>query len=318
MGYVRPVPNYGTKWLSSYSAHTRRSPKSSEPGVDYYCPIGTPLLSLGDGVVSIVAGGITPATGRYVKVNLDDGRSFRYLHLARSLKTAGQRVRKGEAIALSGASGYGSEFFGAPTLAQIPANTGGPHVHATLWPTHDMRFGYRADGSPYSLDLELYVDKSATAGGGATPFPPTPVKPKEWDEMATKEEIAQVVAQVVSDAASSNLFPFVVIHGGGAADDPRNGVSWGAPGSLTLMTDEQVAWLNTVTDSAGRKLNTGIRTFATGGNPRAYDHYRMLCEGQPPWVRGGDPSLPLGVADGATLPGIAEAVADEILERLAD
>jgi hypothetical protein len=172
--YVRPVPNYGDNWLSSFSAHTRRWPKSSEPGVDYYCPIGTTLVSIGDGVVSIVSGSVSEATGRYVKVNLDDGRSFRYLHLTHSLKSVWQRVRKGEPLAISGASGYGSEYFGASSLARIPSNTGGPHVHATLWPTRDMRFGYQSNGQPYSLDLELYVDKSALAGGSSSPFPTIP------------------------------------------------------------------------------------------------------------------------------------------------
>jgi hypothetical protein len=173
MAYVRPLPYPADKWRSTFTAHTRRSPRSAEPGVDYYCPLGTTLVSIGDGVVSAVGGGVVPATGRYVKVNLDDGRSFRYLHLGprHSLKARGQRVAKGEPLAISGASGYGSEFFGAPSLAQIPSNTGGPHTHATLWPTYDMRFGYNAAGVPYTLDLELYVGGSA-AGDGTEPFDP--------------------------------------------------------------------------------------------------------------------------------------------------
>lgn len=181
--YLRPVPNYGNRWLSSFSAHTRRTTPSKEPGVDYYCPIGTELVSIGDGRVSEIGGGTGPATGRYIKVNLDNGQSFRLLHLKGWRKRVGDRVRAGEVIAISGASGYGSEFFGAASLAGIPANTGGPHVHATLFPTWSYN-NFRG-----LLDLELYTDKSTTASVSATPFEPAP-KPL-GDEMYVGSKLAK-------------------------------------------------------------------------------------------------------------------------------
>jgi hypothetical protein len=168
--YVRPVPNYpDDKWRSTFRAHTRRDPPSREPGVDYYCPIGTVLVSIGDGYVSEVGGGIMPATGRYVKVNLDNGQSFRLLHLGprHSLIPRGGRVRMGQPLAISGASGYGSEYFGAsrPNDAQMILNTGGPHTHATLFPTHNY------NNFAGLLDMEQWVMDSTTAGGSATPLP---------------------------------------------------------------------------------------------------------------------------------------------------
>jgi hypothetical protein len=174
--YVRPIPDYpDDKWRSTFRAHTRRNPPSREPGVDYYCPIGTVLVSIGDGYVSEVGGGIGPATGRYVKVNLDNGQSFRLLHLGprHSLIPRGGRVRKGQPLAISGASGYGSEYFGAssPYDAQMILNTGGPHTHATLFPTHAY------NNFAGLLDMEQWVVDSTTAGGNATPFAPTEPEP---------------------------------------------------------------------------------------------------------------------------------------------
>jgi hypothetical protein len=136
--------------------------------VDYYCPIGTVLVSIGDGYVSEVGGGIGPATGRYVKVNLDNGQSFRLLHLGprHSLVPRGGRVRMGQPLAISGASGYGSEYFGAsrPNDAQMILNTGGPHTHATLFPTHNY------NNFAGLLDMEQWVMDPTPAVASATPL----------------------------------------------------------------------------------------------------------------------------------------------------
>lgn len=178
MSYLRPVdPTNGR--ISTYWAHCHRTTPSSEAGVDYYCPIGTPIRAASDGIIYDVAGGIIPATGRYVTLDLYDGRRVRYLHLSRWNVKKNDRVRAGQIIGYSGASGYGSEFFGASSIDRIPSNTGGPHVHATLWPRHQYQFG-RYPIEP-TLDFELYVGSGSTAGGGSSPFP---IPEKEEDDMA--------------------------------------------------------------------------------------------------------------------------------------
>jgi murein DD-endopeptidase MepM/ murein hydrolase activator NlpD len=177
MTYLRPVNPTG---ICTWRTHTRRVPPSQEAGVDYYCPIGTPIRAAANGRVVSVAGGITTATGRFITIDLDDGRRVRYLHLSQWLVKTGDRVFRGQIIALSGASGYGSEFFGGSSLATVPANTGGPHVHTTLWPTHAYSFGTNAG----TLDIELYTEQSAAAGDGAKPFP-------EEEDM-TAEDIARI------------------------------------------------------------------------------------------------------------------------------
>jgi murein DD-endopeptidase MepM/ murein hydrolase activator NlpD len=181
-GYLRPVdPTNGR--ICTYYTHTRRTTPSSEAGVDYYCPIGTPVRAAGDGVIYAVDGGIVPATGRYVTLDLYDGRRVRYLHLSRWSTYKGAHVRRGQIIGYSGASGYGSEYFGASSEARIPANTGGPHVHTTLWPGHYYQFG-KYPLQP-TLDFELYVGGGSASGAstaGATEKPVVPtLKGKKMD-----------------------------------------------------------------------------------------------------------------------------------------
>lgn len=168
--YLRPVPHTS---LSSWAAHKRRNPPSQEAGVDYYCRIGTPVKAPAAGRVSFTGDSIGPATGRYVTIDFDDGRRFRALHLSRRVVNAGQRVKAGQVIGYSGASGYGVEdWSGNPA-------TGGAHVHVTLWPTHAYSFGVNAP----TLDFERYVSGS-TAGTG------TPIASEE-DDM-TPEQAKQL------------------------------------------------------------------------------------------------------------------------------
>lgn len=169
-GYLRPVTHEGG--VSTFIAHTRRTRPSQEPGVDFYCPIGTPVYAIWSGVVVAVGGGIVPATGRYVTVNLDPDRfgmkrRVRYLHLSKQSVRTGQRVERGDVIGLSGASGYGSEYFGASSLERIPSNTGGPHVHVTLWPGHWQRFGSKSSGA---IDIEQHISGPQLAGEGDEEF----------------------------------------------------------------------------------------------------------------------------------------------------
>lgn len=166
--YIRPVEPVGGR-MSSFTTHTRRTTPSREPGTDYYVPIGTPVRAPRAGVVAMTGDSIVPATGRFIFIQFDQdsaGRrmSGRALHLKRRYVNVGDRVRQGQIIGLSGATGYGKEDWSAD-----PA-TGGAHVHWTQFPTHTMRFGYDAQGRPYSVDFEALIG-GTTAGGGASPFP---------------------------------------------------------------------------------------------------------------------------------------------------
>lgn len=145
-GYARPVEPVNGR-ISSWEAHTNRGVPSSEPGTDYYVPIGTPIRAAASGVVSDVGDSIQPATGYYVTLDLDDGRRVRYLHLSRRIVNVGNRVQWGEVIAYSGATGYGEADW-----SWNVAETGGAHVHMSLWPGHYYSFGRYT-----TLDPELYM-----------------------------------------------------------------------------------------------------------------------------------------------------------------
>lgn len=181
MGYLIPAAYTG---ISTRLAHTRRVPPSSEPGTDYYMPRGTVLRAPAACTVVAVAGGIVPATGRYVTV--DDGtRWIRYLHLLRQDVRVGDRLEAGQAFGLSGASGYGSEHFGAASDSD-PAmirRTGGPHVHVTAFKGRGYTFGNSG-----TIDFHALTG-GAVAGGGST-------TPEDDMTQADVDEIKLAVGQI--------------------------------------------------------------------------------------------------------------------------
>lgn len=143
MGYLRPVD---APISCTWQCHKDRPTPSSMPGTDYACAYGTPVLSGDNGTVTFVNHKNTGASGRGVDVRFDDGRTAAYIHLSADIRVkVGQRVSRGQAVALSGASGYGKDWYY------------GPHVHVTLW-----------SGVPWqsaNIDFENYVG----AGGALEP-----------------------------------------------------------------------------------------------------------------------------------------------------
>lgn len=80
-------------------------------GVDYAAPIGTPVRSVGDGVVSFA--GEQGGYGNVVFIRHKNGHQTVYAHLSRILVKRGQSVAQGQTIAASGATGWAT----------------GPHLH---------------------------------------------------------------------------------------------------------------------------------------------------------------------------------------------
>lgn len=81
-------------------------------GIDFGVPRGTPVIAPGDGVVTRVASQPSGA-GNYIIIQHNSTYSTVYMHLTRSLVSVGQKVRKGERIALTGNTGRST----------------GPHLH---------------------------------------------------------------------------------------------------------------------------------------------------------------------------------------------
>lgn len=167
----------GVRRNTSWATHQRRNPKSSEPGTDFFCDIGTPVLAPADGYIYGYGLTIGPPTGRWCGINFDNGMSFRGLHMSEVWARSG-RVRRGQQIGLSGATGYGEEDW-----SWNVAETGGAHLHATLWPTHNQVYGYDRNGRPYTIDIMQHIG-GITASVSATGIDVSvPVKKKEDDIM---------------------------------------------------------------------------------------------------------------------------------------
>lgn len=149
--YLRPCGD--VRISSSWQGHKNRNPPSGEPGTDYAVTTGTEIRAATNGVIVDRKDSTTTATGRYLALRADDGNYIRYLHLQSSTVPLGARVARGQVIAYSGASGFGSD-------------TGyGPHVHVSLWiGGTPLQLGFTN-----SVDFENYVE--------ATPYPPPPEDP---------------------------------------------------------------------------------------------------------------------------------------------
>ncbi|CZF85389.1 Murein DD-endopeptidase MepM [Grimontia celer] len=104
--------------ISSHFNPRRKHPVtgrvSPHNGTDFAVRTGTPVLSTGDGVVVMVRN--HPYAGKYVVVDHGNQYKTRYLHNSKILVRKGQRVTRGQRIALSGRSG----------------RVTGPHIHYEL------------------------------------------------------------------------------------------------------------------------------------------------------------------------------------------
>ncbi|OSM96084.1 MULTISPECIES: murein DD-endopeptidase MepM [Lonsdalea] len=84
-------------------------------GVDFALPVGTPVLAIGDG--EVVVAKRDGAAGNYIALRHGRQYTTRYMHLSRLLVKPGQKVKRGDRIALSGNTGRST----------------GPHLHYEVW-----------------------------------------------------------------------------------------------------------------------------------------------------------------------------------------
>ena len=78
--------------------------KNFHPAIDIGCPVGTPVYATADGVIEST-GWDDYGGGNVIKIKHDNGIITQYLHLSKSLVSAGQRVNACQQIALSGNTG---------------------------------------------------------------------------------------------------------------------------------------------------------------------------------------------------------------------
>lgn len=127
--------------ISSVFTNARFHPilRVSRPhhGVDFSAPIGTPVRTVGDGVV--VAAGYSASMGNMVRIAHDDRYTTEYMHLSRIAAgiKKGARVTRGSVIGALGSTGLST----------------GPHLHFGMF-----------DRGKYIDPLKAKVLQSATPG----------------------------------------------------------------------------------------------------------------------------------------------------------
>ncbi|TPE51600.1 peptidase M23 [Maribrevibacterium harenarium] len=115
---LRRWPTSTTYRISSAFNPRRMHPVTGRPsphnGTDIATPNGTQILATGDGVVTRTAD--HRYAGKYIEIDNIGKYSTRFLHLSKILVKKGQRVKRGQVIALSGSTG----------------RVTGPHLHYEL------------------------------------------------------------------------------------------------------------------------------------------------------------------------------------------
>lgn len=101
--------------FSSKRLHPVQKVMKAHLGTDYAAPYGTPILSVGDGVVE--QAGRTGGNGNFVKIRHNGVYSTQYLHMRKILVKQGQRVQQGDVIGEVGSTGLAT----------------GPHVCFRFW-----------------------------------------------------------------------------------------------------------------------------------------------------------------------------------------
>jgi hypothetical protein len=113
-GNIDPGPQ-GNNWTGAYG---ERRPYGIHDGIDIAMPVGTPLKAVMDGQVSFAGSGSgAMSRGIYLTIEHDGGYRTLYSHLSKLYVKQGDKVQKGQVIALSGNTGYST----------------GPHLHFSLY-----------------------------------------------------------------------------------------------------------------------------------------------------------------------------------------
>lgn len=125
------MPIRGAGYESGFGARSKLW-AVAHSGLDFSASTGTEAIAVVSGTIRAIF--LHPAYGNVVQLVRDDGVEFWYCHLSSTLVEPGERVRQGQAIALTGATG----------------NVTGPHLHFEVRvagvPTDPGDFLYRTPG----------------------------------------------------------------------------------------------------------------------------------------------------------------------------
>lgn len=105
-------------------------------GVDFGCPVGTPVLACDDGKITY-ADNIPDSDGLGINIGHEWGLS-QYWHLSKLIATYGQLVKKGDILGYSGSTGWAT----------------GPHLHFGIKVEGDTPPGMRGWTNPINYFTE--------------------------------------------------------------------------------------------------------------------------------------------------------------------
>lgn len=130
-----------TRMSSGYGirVHPITNDKRAHKGIDYAAPTGTPVRTVGDGVVEFASS--QRGYGNVIEIKHRDGKSTLFAHLSRIGVKKGQKVERGDIVGAVGSTGFST----------------GPHLH----------FEFRIDGE-HKDPLTLVAE-----GGGSQPLSAT-------------------------------------------------------------------------------------------------------------------------------------------------
>lgn len=218
-GYLLPVGDVPVS--DDWQGHRDRRPPSTEPGTDYACGYGTPVLAPADGFVVGVKRSTSGGSGRALMINTS-GDYHRALHLSSIplLMVPGRRFRRGDVLARSGASANGSDW------------GTGVHVHWSFWRAPGR---VPTPGVTPTQDFELYLEGDAPAGGGAVPFPTIP-------STATKELDMDNIAVIRNEKTGT----YALVGAQVPAKDAAPAGAWTTSNQMTANTWALLAGRNAV------------------------------------------------------------------------
>ncbi|MCA9568415.1 MAG: M23 family metallopeptidase [Myxococcales bacterium] len=166
----------------------RRLTYDSHNGTDFSVPVGTPVAAAAPGRVVRIASEYNRGG---LKLFLDHGGGLMTCtaHLARTLVRVGDRVERGQTVALSGYSGLDA-------LVTFPWGT--PHIHFNVWLD-----GVPVDPFPHAGEVSMWRDGDVPLPSDPTtePYAPSPIDPDRLEAgieacstVASRERIRAIVA----------------------------------------------------------------------------------------------------------------------------
>jgi hypothetical protein len=172
-------PTSVTNVSDSFTDHEERG--SVNPGTDYTAAYGSVVEAVANGTVTDASNDNGGGGGRTIHVDHDDGTGSDYLHMANVEVGYGQRVGQGQRLGLSGASGYGDDWYY------------GAHLHISYRPNHAG--GYSNVGNQ---DFDAIV---RTQKPPAPPRKPDIMKKYHYEDRRVRK-IGPGVATYLTDSAN--------------------------------------------------------------------------------------------------------------------